>query len=121
MPELPEVQTIVNDLQILAGDTITGFWSDFAKAIKTENFPEKVIGKKIKSIQRLGKNVVLELSNKEFIVIHLKMTGKLILVNSQLSKVKSPEKHLHHVFYLKKNGALEFHDIRKFATLELAS
>lgn len=33
-------------------------------------------------------------------------------------KLKANHKHLHHVF-LKKNGALEFHDIRKFGTIKL--
>ena len=122
MPELPEVQTIVNDLQILTGDTIIGFWTDFEKAIKTKDFKEKILGKKIKSVTRMSKNVVIELSDKNTIIIHLKMTGKLILqsnVKDQVSKVTN--KHLHHIFYLKKNGALEFHDIRKFATLGIAS
>jgi len=126
MPELPEVQTVVNDLQIITGDTIIGFWSDFEKAVKAKNFKKEIIGGKIKNIKRLGKNIVIELDNKKFILIHLKMTGKLILVESQKSKVKSEEtqekvsKHLHHIFYLKKHGSLEFHDIRKFATLDLA-
>jgi formamidopyrimidine-DNA glycosylase len=117
MPELPEVQTVVNDLQILAGDTIIGFWSDFKKAVKTSSFEKEVVGKKIKSIKRLGKNIVIELNSEKFILLHLKMTGKLILTKNQQLK----DKHLHHVFYLKRNGSLEFHDIRKFATLDLAT
>ncbi|EKE18852.1 MAG: hypothetical protein ACD_9C00213G0002 [uncultured bacterium] len=129
MPELPEVQTIVNDLQILTGDTIIGFWSDFKKAIKTKGLEKCIVGKKITKIKRLGKNVIFELSDQHFLIIHLKMTGRLILAKSKKPacrqtrlKAKSPnEKHLHQIFYLKKNGSLEFHDIRKFATLELVS
>jgi len=120
MPELPEVQTVVNDLQIITGDTIIGFWSDFEKAIKTKGFKKKISGEKIKHIKRLGKNIVIELEHDKIIVAHLKMTGKLILqseVKRQKSNVKT--KHLHHIFYLKKNNSLEFHDIRKFATLDL--
>ena len=116
MPELPEVQTIVNDLQTLTGDAITGFSSDFKKAIKSDDFEKAIIKGKIKGVLRLGKNIIIELDSKKFIIVHLKMTGKLIL-NSQ--KKTNNEKHLHHIFYLKKNGSLEFHDIRKFATLEL--
>lgn len=44
------------------------------------------------------------------------MTGQLIV---QIKKLKVKSKHVHHVFYLKKNGALEFHDIRKFGTIAL--
>lgn len=115
MPELPEVQTVVNDLQILTGDTIIGFWSDFEKAIKTKAFGKEIIKHKIKSVRRLSKNVVMELDNKKYILLHLKMTGKLILHQGQEIKTK----HLHHIFYLQKNNSLEFYDIRKFATIEL--
>ena len=49
------------------------------------------------------------------------MTGKMVLNNNRSLKDNdlAKEKHLHHIFYLKKNGSLEFHDIRKFATLDL--
>ncbi|MEI7890504.1 MAG: DNA-formamidopyrimidine glycosylase [bacterium] len=118
MPELPEVQTVVNDLQIILGDTIISFWSDFEKAIKSKDFEKNILGKKIIDIKRISKNIVLELENNSHLMIHLKMTGK-ILTNKNFKPARTSEKHLHHVFYLKKNGVLEFHDIRKFATLEL--
>jgi formamidopyrimidine-DNA glycosylase len=120
MPELPEVQTIVNDLQILTGDTIIGFWSNFIKAIKSKDFEKNIIGKKIVSIERLSKNIVINLANENSIMIHLKMTGKLFVIEKSKT-ADLTQKHLHHVFYLKKNRILEFHDIRKFATLELVN
>lgn len=120
MPELPEVQTIVNDLQTITDDMIIGFWTNFEKAIKTERFQKEVVGKKITQVKRIGKNVIFKLSNKKFIIIHLKMTGRLIL-NNQHKKESAQNKHLHHVFYLKKNIALEFQDIRKFGTIEAVS
>lgn len=121
MPELPEVQTIVNDLQKITGDTITGFWTGFTKAVKSEDFQKAVTNKKIKAVTRNGKNIVIEINDKKFIVVHLKMTGKLILkkLKAESYKLEAIPRHLHHIFYLKKNGSLEFHDIRKFATLEL--
>lgn len=125
MPELPEVQTIVNDLQILTGDNIIGFWTNFKKAINPPagggGFEKEIIGKKILGIERSGKNVVLKLADKKAVVIHLKMTGKLLISNQSpvVSNQNTNKRHLHHIFYLKKNGVLEFHDIRKFATIEL--
>ncbi len=122
VPELPEVQTVVNDLQILTGDTITGFWTDFEKGIKTNKIANKIVGEKILKITRLSKNIVIELSNKTFILIHLKMTGKLIISDrSSVIDQQTKNKHLHHAFYFKKNKKLEFHDIRKFATIELVN
>ncbi len=120
MPELPEVQTVVNDLQKLAGDTITGFWTDWKRAIDSISpalLEKNIKGKKIVAVRRLSKFIVLDLSSKESLLLHLRMTGKILIVKGEKRKVKS--KHLHHVFFLKKNGALEFHDIRKFGTIKL--
>lgn len=120
MPELPEVQTIVNDLQKIIGDEFASFFSDFPKAVKTTFFEKEILGNKIRSVSRLGKIILINLENKNSVAIHLKMTGKLLLqsqVKSQKSKVQ--DKHLHHIFDLKKNGKINFHDVRKFATISL--
>lgn len=131
MPELPEVQTIVNDLQKIISDTIIGFWSDFKKAISVkinnEDFEKIVTHKKIINIFRNGKNIIIELEKKYFIIIHLKMTGQLLLSQNfqfpasgfQIPKQNKYDKHVHHIFKFKKNGELKFSDIRKFATLEI--
>ncbi|KKP78709.1 MAG: hypothetical protein UR78_C0016G0003 [Candidatus Moranbacteria bacterium GW2011_GWF2_35_39] len=38
MPELPEVETVVSDLnKKIKGDTIVSFWSEWGKAIKNKN------------------------------------------------------------------------------------
>jgi formamidopyrimidine-DNA glycosylase len=120
MPELPEVQTIVNDLQSIVGMKITGFWSDFGKAVKTKNFAKKITGQKIKKIFRSGKNIIIALNTADSIIIHLKMTGQL-LTEKHISKADHEKysKHIHHVFYLGKNYSLNFSDIRKFGTLEV--
>lgn len=129
MPELPEVQTIVSDLQILTGDQFTGFWSAWPKAIKDEDgksltvacFSHAITDKKILSIERIGKNILINISNGYSLLIHLRMTGRLL--TSPFSSVEDNQKkytkHAHHIFFLKKNKALVFHDVRKFATIKL--
>lgn len=124
MPELPEVQTVVNDLQKIAGDSLTGFWTDWERAIapfSLDSLEKKIKGKKIIAVRRLSKFIVLDLSSKESLLLHLRMTGKLI-INDQRSMIndqKNASKHLHHKFFLKNSGVLEFHDIRKFGTIKL--
>ena len=85
MPELPEVQTVVSDLnKKIKGDTITGFWSDWPKAIKNatlEKFKKTIIGRKILGARRLGKNMFIDLSGGKTLYIHLKMTGHLLVKN----------------------------------------
>ncbi|OGI16872.1 MAG: DNA-formamidopyrimidine glycosylase [Candidatus Moranbacteria bacterium RBG_19FT_COMBO_42_6] len=131
MPELPEVQTIVDDLnKKIKGDTITGFWSDWKKSIKmpVEKFERKIKGKKILSASRIGKNIFINLAAEKTIYIHLKMTGHLLAksnVKSQMSKVRKDyfsekvNQYIHHIFYLKSGRTLEFSDLRKFGKIIL--
>lgn len=141
MPELPEVQTIVDDLNgKIKGDTIVGFWSDWKKAINphtktgegvkmpVEKFEKEIKGRKILGASRIGKNLFLNLSGGKTIYIHLKMTGHLLVKNEKL-KTKSNEKnyfdekvnqYVHHIFYLKSGRTLEFSDVRKFGKIILA-
>ena len=61
MPELPEVQTVVSDLnEKIKGDTIVGFWSEWGKAIKNkslEKFKKEIQNRKILGARRIGKNI----------------------------------------------------------------
>lgn len=85
MPELPEVQTIISDLnQKIKGDTIVGFWSDWGKAIKNKSvkhFTNEISGRKILGARRIGKNIFIDLSGGKTLYIHLKMTGHLLVKN----------------------------------------
>ena len=84
MPELPEVETITRDLkQFIVGQTI-----DQIFVLKEKSFigdARYLIDQKICGISRCGKMIVLELTNKFFLVIHLKMTGQLIFQKFRIS------------------------------------
>ena len=128
MPELPEVQTIVEDLnKKVKGETFVGFWSDWRKSVRMpiEKFAREIKGRKILSASRVGKNIFLNLAGGKTMYIHLKMTGHL-LVKSEKLKVKSDGKgyfsekvnqYIHHIFYLKSGKTLEFSDLRKFGKI----
>ncbi len=134
MPELPEVQTIVNDLaKKIVGAKIIGFETAFQKAVKVglKHFKSEVIGKRILEVARKGKYILIHLSNKRSIIIHLRMTGKLIVLAGKklpedgrsLIFFGSPEKNIRHYFVLR-NGKEKFYllfsDVRKFGTIDLA-
>jgi formamidopyrimidine-DNA glycosylase len=130
MPELPEVQTIVSDLnEKIKGDVIVDFWSDWKKSVRmpVDKFTREIKGKKILSTSRIGKNIFINLSGGKTIYIHLKMTGHL-LVKSEKLKAKScgenyfdekVNQYIHHIFYLKSGRTLEFSDLRKFGKIIL--
>jgi len=61
MPELPEVETIVSDLnQKIKNFSIIDFQTEWPKSIKlpVEKFRKRIIGKKIKVVKRRGKNIL---------------------------------------------------------------
>lgn len=87
MPELPEVETIANDLdKELRGLKIVDFkvLNERTRRARPllnlgENvFKQAVGGKKIRRVGRRAKMLVLDLGGN-FILIHLKMTGQLVL------------------------------------------
>ncbi len=134
MPELPEVQTIVNDLnRKIKGLTIVDVWTDWPKYFKRsiggwEAFRKTVKGKKIKRIRRIGKNIIFDLSNDKEILIHQKLTGHLLVGHWQIKNNRpiSVEKgwlaekvndYIHAVFWLSKNKMMGFSDLRKFGKI----
>ncbi|RJQ32020.1 bifunctional DNA-formamidopyrimidine glycosylase/DNA-(apurinic or apyrimidinic site) lyase [Candidatus Parcubacteria bacterium] len=135
MPELPEVETIVNDLQkILPGlkllDVLTDAKNLFRKN-KFEDFKKKVVGEKILNLSRKGKNILIHLSGNTTILIHQKMTGHLLYGKWVLetppsgASWKSAEegpikddpmnRFIHIVFRLSNGKELALSDMRKFA------
>lgn len=118
MPELPEVQTIVTGLnEILKGKTITNtyIYDDMVIGYPDKKqFIEKSKDKKIMSISRRGKYIIVNFDNNQYrLVIHLRMSGKLLYKERQEGR----EKHTHVVFEFNDNTDLRFNNVRKFGRL----
>jgi formamidopyrimidine-DNA glycosylase len=81
MPELPEVETVRIGLQkLLPGRSVQGVDADWPKSFP--NAPEDVenflITAEVVTVARRAKVLLIELSSKYSLVIHLKMTGQLV-------------------------------------------
>lgn len=118
MPELPEVQTTVNDLKKrIIGKRIIGSWVDTPRIIKEPGIKKlgrQIKGLKIQKIGRRGKNILIYLSKNKLLLIHLKLTGRLLIGNRFL---KNPKNYIRAVFYLSDKTALGFSDVRKFGKI----
>jgi formamidopyrimidine-DNA glycosylase len=83
MPELPEVQTIVNDLnKKVVGRRITGVWFDFPKIIKKpkpSDLEQQIKGAKILRVERRAKYIKIYLDGGRLLLIHQKLTGHLLV------------------------------------------
>ena len=129
MPELPEVETIKNDLQkTVLGEEITQVNIYNAKVIRQpapRAFKKQLEGLQIKQILRRGKLLILELSNGKFLTVHFKMTGQLVLRQSltaqnKLSIYSDLVKAITRVTFCFSSGmVLDFNDQRLFGELRL--
>lgn len=120
MPELPEVETIVRHLRKeILGRRINDFKSDTPRIFRDhKNFAEvrrRVLGRKIESLDRIGKNILFNLSGGVCLGVHLMMTGKLLLGPREKSK------HDRFDIRLSGGGHLVFNDIRKFGRCRVFS
>lgn len=121
MPELPEVHTITSDLRKhVVGAVVVGV--EVRKGYETypnnKFFCKRVGGNKIEDVYRLAKNIVFKLSSGEYSVIHLAMTGRLLLRKKEFK----PDSWERVVFTLEKDGKLgelRFCDKRKFGKVKL--
>lgn len=117
MPELPEVETITNDLRdLVLGDTIVLVKiidSCNLTQISPELFAKNIARKKIQNIVRLGKSIKFSLTSKYALLVHLKMTGQFYCP----SHIACLKPHTHLLFKLKKAGYLAFRDVRKFGVI----
>jgi formamidopyrimidine-DNA glycosylase len=76
MPELPEVETIRRDLlPVLVKKKIISVDIFHAAPVKDgeKKFKAALQNKTIKNIERIGKLLMFELSDSNFLLIHLKM------------------------------------------------
>jgi formamidopyrimidine-DNA glycosylase len=115
MPELPEVETIKRELEkVVLGKKITEVCVHNPLVVRqpsVERFKTGLKGAIIKNILRKAKVIILELSNKKSLVIHLKMTGQLIYPGDGKKSRAS--------FHLSDGKILDFNDQRLFAELRL--
>lgn len=93
MPELPEVETIVRDLnKKILGRKVKDIWFDFSKQIKfpknPNEFKKTIIGRKIEKVERRGKNIIFRLSGGFVMLIHQKMTGHLLYGKWSIRKAR---------------------------------
>jgi len=119
MPELPEVHTIVSDLhKHISGYKITGI--QIEKTYKTisgnETFKKAVLGQNVTKVERIAKNIIIHLSSGNYILIHLAMTGRVLLRNKQ----DKSDGWAKVILDLEKNGGqkqLRFTDTRMFGKI----
>ncbi len=119
MPELPEVETIKNDLRpLLVGRTILEVsvaWEGCVDRPSVQEFRDQIAGRCIEDVKRRGKFLTLTLSGGSALLVHLRMTGRLLVKEA----TDPGETHTRLSLRLDDSRELRFVDVRKFGRLYL--
>jgi len=122
MPELPEVQTIVDELRSagIIGRKITGstvLWPPLIKGHSVSQFKKLIHESRIRAISRRGKFIVIALAKPLFLLVHLRMSGQFSLAASGFKR----EAHQHIILRLDDRRELRYRDTRKFGRWQLTA
>ena len=119
MPELPEVETVKNELAPhIIGRRITGvtlLWEGIVKEPSAKEFCSRIIGHEITGIERLGKYLFVSLSSDDLLMLHLRMTGSLLVGQDSLE----PPRYTRAIIHLDNGTSIFFRDPRKFGVMRL--
>jgi len=115
MPELPEVETIVRDLnKFLLNKTFSDVivHDDLVLGGPSDEFVQRLKGQTVKKIFRRGKAVAMPLASEEFLVAQPMMTGQLVFNASE-------DKHTRITFIFSDGAKLLYNDQRRFGRLRV--
>ncbi|HEX9045074.1 MAG TPA: bifunctional DNA-formamidopyrimidine glycosylase/DNA-(apurinic or apyrimidinic site) lyase [Candidatus Limnocylindrales bacterium] len=119
MPELPEVETVARDLRrLVVGSRISGVrvsWERTLRGGETAAFADALAGRTIEAVGRRAKLIVVDLSGRVALTIHLKMTGQLFVVPLGTP----PDPYVRVELVLDDGREIRFRDIRKFGRIGL--
>ncbi len=120
MPELPEVETVMRGLMpVLQGQRIL-------RAEQTRpdlrwplpaRLPERLGGARVLGFQRRAKYILAQLDTDETLLIHLGMSGRMVL--RAPGSNEAPPKHEHVTLYTEAGWQIGFVDPRRFGALDL--
>ncbi len=117
MPELPEVEILARDLHSqltsAAFTQVEILWPRSVATPDPTTFCRQLCGKAVLAVGRRGKFIVVSLSGPSFLLIHLRMSGQLRMVD----RADAIDPHCRAVFHLADGRRLDFSDTRKFGRL----
>jgi formamidopyrimidine-DNA glycosylase len=131
MPELPEVEVVkrslINKIKNLIITDVKINDGRLRYSIK-KNEIRKIIGLKVKKIERRSKFLLFFFNKKIVMLVHLGMTGKFFFINKKKTKFKTSfyynideiknQKHDRVVFLFNQKQKLIYNDVRKFGFIK---
>ncbi len=126
MPELPEVETVRRGLEpVLAGRTIAAAVArrpDLRRPLP-ERLAERLAGARVIGLRRRSKYLLADLSTDETLIVHLGMSGRILISGAVLGRhvhpQAAPQTHDHVVIDMEGGVRITFNDPRRFGTMDL--
>ncbi|MBR5901616.1 DNA-formamidopyrimidine glycosylase [bacterium] len=120
MPELPEVQTVVNEIikQKLVGETIKDveiLVPALVAPMDKADFSQALKGRKITDLSRRAKYIVATLDNGTYFISHLRMSGHFVTIDAKEERGRFERARI----TFSNGKALRYDDIRKFGRFNL--
>ena len=119
MLELPEVETVKRILEPqLSGQTILSAEVLHPQIISypdADSFQKQLTGQRITGMSRRGKYLTLHFESGDRLIVHLRMTGQLLVVPN----VFPVEKHTHLIARLSDGKEIRYIDVRRFGSFWL--
>jgi len=126
MPELPEVETIRRGLEpVLAGRRLAHVEQRRASLRwpLPERFAERLTGRRVTGIGRRSKYLLIGLENGETWIVHLGMSGRILVSNTTLGDfhhdAPAPGKHDHVIVTTDCGDVVTYNDARRFGVMDL--
>ncbi|MEO0485475.1 MAG: bifunctional DNA-formamidopyrimidine glycosylase/DNA-(apurinic or apyrimidinic site) lyase [Pseudomonadota bacterium] len=126
MPELPEVETVRRGLlPVMEGQVITQ--ADVNRPDLRWPLPdrmaERLTGQRVVRLARRSKYILAELSSGETLLIHLGMSGRMLISGAEVGGFyhdhPAPAKHDHVVLHMENGARITFNDARRFGHMDL--
>ncbi len=127
MPELPEVETVRRGLQpVMEGRAIAR--AEIRRDGLRRPFParmgERLEGRRVERLRRRAKYLLADLSSGETLIIHLGMSGRMLVGDGAPGAFHPPHgvhaRHDHVIFHLEGGARVTFNDARRFGLMDLA-
>ena len=126
MPELPEVETVRRGLSpVMQGQRIT--LAEVNRPDLRWPFPprmaDRLTGATVTALRRRSKYILADLSTNETLLIHLGMSGRMLVSGAMLGTFHhdhpAPQKHDHVVLHMENGARITFNDARRFGAMDL--
>ena len=126
MPELPEVETVRRGLApVMEGRAILTAQvnrPDLRWPLP-ERMAERLTGARVLGLRRRSKYILADLSTGETLLIHLGMSGRMLVSGAMLGEFHhdhpAPAKHDHVVLDMEGGARVTFNDARRFGAMDL--